>query len=209
MGIPNVPGVPPLASYAVDTVELLFADVLSALFGFAAPIWGVYMNGEPVIAADNQVDFEFKQDSPISTYPVEQGQFQTYDKVQMPAEVRCRFSAGGTEANRQEFLQSIEQVFNTIDLFDVVTPEQVFSNYNFTHRDFARSADKGAGLIVVDLWMTEVRQTATAQYQNTQQPGSAGVQGQGSVAAVPFSNLQGGASATSVPAATAAAGPVG
>ena len=121
MAIPNVPGVPPLASYAANTVELLFSDVLSALFGFAAPIWGVYSDGFPVIAADNQVDFEFKQDSPISTYPVEQGQFQTYDKVQMPAEIRCRFSAGGTEANRQEFLQSIEQVFNTIDLFDVAS----------------------------------------------------------------------------------------
>ena len=209
MAIPNVPGVPPLASYAANTVELLFADVLSALFGFAAPIWGVYSDGFPVIAADNQVDFEFKQDSPISTYPVEHGQFQTYDKVQLPAEIRCRFSAGGTEANRQQFLQSIEQVYNTIDLFDVVTPEQIFSNYNFTHRDFARSADKGAGLIVVDLWMTEVRQTATAQYQNTQQPGSAGQQGQGAVPGVPLSSIPSSGSASGVPAAAAAAGPVG
>ena len=209
MAIPNVPGVPPLASYAVDTIELLFADVLSALFGFATPIWGIYLDGVPVIAADNQVDFNFNQDSPISTYPVEQGGFQSYDKVLLPSEIRCRFSAGGTEANRQEFLQSVEEVFNTIDLFDVVTPEVIYTAYNFTHRDFDRSADKGAGLIVMDLWLTEVRQTATAQYQNTQVPGVAGQQGQGSVSAVPFSNISGTGSNAAVPAAVSSAGPVG
>jgi hypothetical protein len=182
MAVPNVPGVPPLSSYAVNSIVLLTADVIGALLGFfSAPIWGIYLNGTPVIEADSQIDFAYKQDSPISTYPVEQGQFQSYDKVQMPAEIRCRFSAGGTESNRQNFLQSIEGIFNTIDLFDVVTPEAVYTNYNFTHRDWDRTADKGVGLIVVDLWLTEVRQTATAQYQNTQNPANAGQQGQGAV----------------------------
>jgi hypothetical protein len=149
-------------------------------------VWGIYLNGVPVIAADSQVDFDYKQEFHIATYPVEQGQFQSYDKVQMPAEIRCKFSAGGTESNRQNFLQSIDAVMYSIDLFDVVTPEKVYTNYCFSHRDFTRSADRGAGLIVVELSLIEVRETATAQYQNTQQPGNAGVQGQGAVPAVPY-----------------------
>jgi hypothetical protein len=187
VAVPNAPGVPALASFATNALTLLFSDVVDTLFGFATPVWGIYLDGVPVIEADSQVDFSFKQDFTIATYPVEQGQFQTYDKVQMPAEIRCRFSAGGTESNRQNFLQSIQSVINSIDLFDVVTPEQVFTGYCFSHRDFDRSADKGVGLIVVDLWLTEVRETATAQYQNTQEPGSAGQQSIGSVPAVPFS----------------------
>jgi hypothetical protein len=179
--VPNVPGVPALASYAENAVELLFQDAEAALLGlFAPPQWGIFLDGQPVIVADNQISFDYKQDWPISTYPVEQGQFQTYDRVQLPAEIRCRFSAGRSVTNRQDFLQSIETVMNSgTALYDVVTPEQTYLGYTFNHRDFSRTADSGVGLIVVDLWLTEVIQTATAQYQNTQQPGSAGTQASG------------------------------
>ena len=181
--MPDVPGVPPLSSYSENPVALLFADVASAVLGFfAPPQWGVYLNGSPVIVADNQISFDYKQDFPISTYPVEQGQFQTYDRVQLPAEIRLRFSAGGDATNRQNFLQSIDSVmYSGTTLYDVLTPEETYLNYSFQHRDFSRTAESGVGLITVDLWMLEVVQTATAQYQNTQQPGNAGQQGSGAV----------------------------
>ena len=51
--VPNVPGVPSLSSYAANTVVLLVEDVLSALFGFAPPEWGIFLNGLPVLSYDN------------------------------------------------------------------------------------------------------------------------------------------------------------
>ena len=188
--MPNLPGVPPLSSYAENAVELLFADAAEILLGFLdEPQWGVFLNGVPVIVADNQVSFDYKQDWPISTYPVEEGQFQTYDRVQLPSEIRVRFSAGGAAANRQQFLQSIDQVMNSgTTLYDVLTPEEAYLDYTFQHRDFARTADSGVGLITVDLWMLEVVETATAQYQNTQQPGDAGQQGSGQTTATSVSS---------------------
>lgn len=190
--VPDVPGVPALTSYAENTAELLFSDLVAALF---APLsqWGVYQNGAPVLAAgtnaDNQISFDYKQDFPISTYPVEQGQFQTYDRVQLPAEIRCRFSAGLDATNRQNFLQTIDAIMNSgTTLFDIVTPEEVYLGYSPAHRDFSRVAESGVGLVIVDLWFLEVVQTATAQYQNTQQPGNAGQQYSGNVTAVPPSN---------------------
>jgi hypothetical protein len=181
MAVPKVPGVPALASFATDAIALLTSDLVSGLLGAVEPQWGIFLDGVNVLAADNTVTFSLRQDLPISDYPTENGGFQTYNKVQLPTDIRMRFSAGGDDAARQAFLDSIDAVMNTVDLYDVVTPEKTFVNYNFTHRDFDRAADQGVGLIVVDLWLQEVRTTATSSFSNTQQPGIAGQQSAGAV----------------------------
>lgn len=185
--VPNVPGVPALDSYSDNDVALLFADVVDAIFGILFPEqWGIFLDGVPVLVYDNQVSFEYVQDWKISTYPVEQGSFQSYDKVQLPSEIRCRFSAGASTTNRQAMLQSIDDVMNTTDLYDVVTPETVFLGYNFTHRDYSRTAER-VGLVQIDVVLTEVLETATAQFQDTLNPAVAGQVGLGNVSAGPTS----------------------
>jgi|GEM_PF-2601551 len=193
--VPNAPGVPPLSSFVTTALALLTDDLIPPLFGASPTVWGVFLNGEAVIESDNTISVEFVQDFPISNYPVEQGAFLSYDKVQLPATIRVRVSAGGSESNRQAFLASIDAVMNTTDLYDVVTPEQTFTSYNFTHRDWRRMARNGVGLIQVDLWLTEVRTTSTTTFsssstssmpqgtnlQNTQQPGDAAQIGNGNV----------------------------
>ena len=178
--IPKVPGVPNLTSYALNPVVLLVADLIRTVFGRPAP-WGIFLNGASVIAFDSTVAFDLRQDNPISDYPVEEGGFQSYDKVQLPTEIRLRLACGGSVTKRQTFLQTIESVMNTVDLYDIVTPEMVYLGYNFTHRDFRRKADQGNGLIIADLWLTEVRETQQATFSNTQQPSIAGQQNIGNV----------------------------
>ena len=181
INVPNVPGVPPLSSYSTNPVDLLIADVIGVVLGLlGAPQWGIYLNGFPVLSYDNQISFGYKQDWKVSTYPVEQGSFQSYDKVQLPSEIRCRFSAGASAVNRQEMLASIDAVMSDTNLYDVVTPEEVYLNYNFMHRDYDREAES-AGMVVIDIWLMEIIETATAQFQNTQSPANAGQQGLGNV----------------------------
>lgn len=184
--VPNLPGVPALTSFApISSLSVLASDAVSALINFLFPQWGIFLFGIPVLFYDSQVSFEYRQDWPISNYPVEQGGFQSYDKARLPSEIRIRLSAGGSVFNRQAFLATIDAVMNTTDLYDVVTPEQVFLSYNFTHRDLVRTADQGVGLIVVDLWLTEVIETSTALFQNTQAPGQAGQFGAGQSSPTP------------------------
>ena len=179
--VPNAPGVPALASFGATSAALLIADLVPSFFGVTGPQWGIFLNGEAVIAADNTLKFGLRQDLLVSDYPVEEGGFQSYDKVQLPIDLHVTVSAGGSIANRQAFLASIDAVMNTTDLYDVVTPEMVYTSYNFTHRDFRRTADRGVGLIMVDLWLTEIRVTATANFSSTQQPSEAGQQNVGNV----------------------------
>ena len=79
---------------------MLVEDAASVLLGLitATPQWGIYLNGVAVLSYDNQMSFGYKQDWKISTYPVEQGSFQSYDKVQLPFEVRMRVAGSVSSA---------------------------------------------------------------------------------------------------------------
>lgn len=180
--VPNVPGVPSLPSFSPNDAVLLLADVVSEIFGETSAQWGIFQDGAPVLTYDSQVSFSYSQDWKIATYPVEDGSFTSYDKVQMPSMIRCRFSAGASATNRQAMLDSIDAVMSTTETYDVVTPEEVYLSYNFTHREYDREA-ASVGLVVIDVWLMEVIQTATTQFQSTTSPADAGQVGLGNVAA--------------------------
>lgn len=180
--VPNLPGVPALSSYSSDPIALLTEDAVSLIGALSSPQWGIFLNGESVIAADSVVDFDYDQNFEISDYPQEQGAFESYNKAQRPAVIRMRFAAGGSEANRQNFFASIDAVMNDTNLYDVVTPEETYLNFNFMHRDYHRSAENGVGLIIVDIWLKEIMVTGSASI-NTATPAVAGQQSNGNVQA--------------------------
>src|ERR1039458_9113877 len=112
---PDVPfalGVPTLLRAIGDipsVINLLTSDTVS--FGSSsASQWGIFLNGAAVIQAESVVDFTYKQEWVIADYPVEQGGFVSYDKVQRPFDVRVRYSAGGDTANREALLASVAAI---------------------------------------------------------------------------------------------------
>lgn len=125
------------------------------------------------------VEFEFSQDWPISNYPQEQGAFQAYDKVTLPFEVRLKLTCQGDGATRQAFLSTCLAIANSFKLFDVVTPEMVFTSVNCTHIDWSRTAQRGATLIAVDLWFSFVPVTGMQNFTTTAQPGESAPQSLG------------------------------
>lgn len=176
--VPNLPGVPTLASYSSFVGTRLIADTIAFITSLFRTEWGAFKNGIAVIRADNVVDLSFKQDWSISNYPIEQGGFESYDKVNSPFEVRIRFSSGGPTIDRQNIIKSVSSVCKSIDLFDIVTPEATYTGVNMMHFDYQRAADRGAGMIVVDTWWMEIRETAQAAFSNTKAPsGSSSVSG--------------------------------
>lgn len=173
--------------------EKVIASSLASLLGLGALVSAVnsvssILTGGAINALNlfSVVDFEYKQDWTVSDYPVEEGGFQSYDKVQLPFDVKMRIAAGGSASNRQALLGAVEGIANSITLYDVYTPEQAYIGCNVTHFDYKRTSNNGAGMIVIDIWLVEVRVTATAAFQNTQQPGVAGQQADGNVSAVAY-----------------------
>lgn len=210
--VPNLPGVPPLSSYSPNGVGLAIADVPILLNAFLGPVWGIYIDGAPVIlpasiftqaispllgaistvasligfpnvvpVIASTVSFDFSADSPISNYPQEKGAFQSYDKVQLPFDIKLKLACGGSASVRQAFFSTLEALRTSTALVDIVTPEAVYSSCNCKHVDYARTASNGVDLIIADVWFEQVRVGSALTFSNTQNPGDAGQQSIGNV----------------------------
>ena len=174
--VPIAPGVPPLLRNPlapIVTTALLVADAVLSIIGLFGNQWGIFQNGIPVIVPDTVATVEYKQAWLISDYPVEEGAFQSYDKVQTPFEATIRMAVGGSTADRQVFLEDVAAIAGTFDLYDVVTPDAIYQSANVVSYDYRRTAHEGLGLLVVDIRLVEVRVTATTQFSNTQSPSGA------------------------------------
>lgn len=166
----DIPGLPSLPNDfpALAGIVLLVDDLVSPP---QSNLWGIFLDGEPVVLADNVLSLDFKQEFLICDYPVEGGSFASYNKVQRPAEVKLRFSAGNSLSNRTAFLQSIQNVIGDTNLYDIVSPEVTYINFNFIHQDYKRTAQEGNGLISVDIWCREVRPASSSSTNTTTSSG--------------------------------------
>lgn len=178
----RIPGLPALAvPAAIAAVEFLLDDSFAVSFAAGATQWGVFLDGELALPLNSVLSFEYRQDWTIADYQVEQGAFQSYDKVQLPFDVRVRVTSGSSISDRQALLTAVLQVGNSLDLFDVLTPEQLFESVSCAHVDFVRRPQNGLGMLIMDLWFQEIRETDSTQFSNTQQPADAGGQNIGTV----------------------------
>lgn len=191
--VPIAPGVPPVlrqAGSVVQTFQLLTADAVTLLGGLFGLQWGIFQNGAPIIVPDTMVSLEYHREWTISNYPLEQGNFESYDKVQLPFEARVRIATGGSVADRGSFISQVESIAATLELYDIVTPERVYGNVNIESFEYRRTATQGAGMIVIDLHLIEIRQVVSQSFNNTQAASGASSQGQGQVAPVPATPAQ-------------------
>jgi hypothetical protein len=173
--VPDVAGVPALLGgfLPLPLPPQLFADVIGLVGQGLAPQWGIFLGGSPVVVSDNVISMDCRQDWVIADFPLEGGKFETYDKVQRPFDVRFRFSAGGSAANRSAMIQSIKQAAASFDLYMFVAPDDTWENVNISHIDWHRTAQQGLGLVVADVWGWQVQLNTSSQLSNVEQAASA------------------------------------
>jgi hypothetical protein len=178
-----IDGLPSLPSNVniFETGELIAGDLLNGIVSsLIGNQWGIFFLGVPVVFADNILTMGRSKDSRIAKYPQERGAFASYNKVNMPATIRLRFSKGGSAAKRRLFIDTIEALENNTLLYEIVTPEKIYLNYNIIHTDYDRAAHN-VGLVEIDVWAEEVRIAGQLQFSNTQNPSGASQQSGGLV----------------------------
>lgn len=145
-------------------------------------------NRTPVVVPDSFGEFSNRNEWSVADFPVQDGGFGSYDKVASPFEVVIRMYKGGSKAARKRFLDSIDAIAGTLDLYDIVTPEKTFLNVNVVRYEVSRRGPGGAYFLSeVDLFFREIK-VVTATYSNTavvtqnaQNPSAAPVTNTGSV----------------------------
>lgn len=188
--VPDVPGVPAVARLVGRSLPLpirAIADALDRAGLLFGPQWGIFdSGGAPVLIGDSVVAVEYIADWRISDFPVEGGGFASYNKVQTPFRAVVTFTVGGPEARRAAFLAQCDAMIAALDLYQVVTPEAQYLSANVTHHDYRRVARDGASLIQVNVWLEQVRVSASTAYTTTKAAQSASPVSTGAVQAQPL-----------------------
>ena len=193
--IPALPGVPPLPR-SVDippTVGLVLGEVPSVLLNaLQSPAqWGIIdedgntlggsSTGLSVLQAiQAQVTgqqgpilsfnaLEYMQETKISDFPVEEGGFASYNKVQLPGVPTVTLALAGSQSDRSTFLNAIDAACLSTTLYFVVTPETVYGPVSLERYSYTRRSDKGATLLMVEIVCKEIRQVS-AVYSTVQTP---------------------------------------
>lgn len=170
--VPDLPGVPPIPrdpNAVVSTIVNLVADALGLSGVGSAPVWGIFLDGDLAIEPDNIMAFGFKKTFSTPSYPIEQGGFESYNKVQRPFTPRIRVTKSGSIGDRYAFLQDVDAAVSSLNLYDVVTPEATYSSVSLNIYDYNRSGLHGAGMLIVDIEAEEIRQTASSAFSSTGQ----------------------------------------
>ena len=157
-GIPNIPDFKGLVTSGSNAlIGLGGAAIIRAIFG---NVWGLVNEfGVPVLLADNVLGLSFQSASTIVNAPIEGGSFASYNKVATPSQAVVQMSKGsGGALQRGAFLAQLLALEGRTLKFYVISPEFVHRNMCITNVDYARSAQEGVQLIVVNVSLEEVRE---------------------------------------------------
>ena len=191
--VPFLPGVPQLARallFSPATTVTMGAQAQGALWAASqvAPNWGVFdANGNKVLNPDNVFAFSDRAEWRTSDYPVEQGAFDTYNKVVVPFENMVRMTKGGSLSDRTAFLASIDLIAGDTKLYSIRTPEKTYLSVNVLRRELLRRSSEGAFFLEVDLVFRNIQQqtpqysTAAANTSSAANPAALPATNQGNV----------------------------
>lgn len=170
-----------MSAVITDVLTLSSAAGIN-LLGGAAAIYAITdaSTGDPVIVPDTIMVFGYKNVADISDYPIEQGAFNTYNKVRIPRNIRVLMCCGGLNY-AQQIEQTVDQIINSavgttlgqgmqrsafcdaldamvesLDQYNIVTPDKTYANFNCISVNYDRSARSGAGMIKAECIFREI-----------------------------------------------------
>lgn len=163
-------GVPPLLDgiatiFAKQAQAVTLARVLSeAFFLNSSTGWGIYKKGTTDIALefDGFIDFSIQNESQVANYAIEKGQFAAYNKVDSPYAITLIGVKNGTDTELSAFLRALDVISNDIKLYDIVTPEQTFSNSNMLNYSIRRNSQEGFKALYVYMTFVQILSTLEA-----------------------------------------------
>lgn len=155
IGMPNIPNF--IAPEVLTNVGISLggAALINGVFG---KVWGIVNEfGIPVVLADTVLGMNYDAGSSISKYPVEQGSFASFNKVNAPSMATVQMAKGsGGVLERGLFLAQLEGLLKSTLSFHIITPEYVYLNFQIVGINHARTAQDGATMITVNLDLEEV-----------------------------------------------------
>lgn len=169
--VPKLPGVPQLirANQAIGTVQLAVGAIQKFLGNSSAKrIWGITdQNGNLIIKPSSYLGFDNQQTWKISDFPLQDGDFSTYNKVVIPPTIVLKIAQGGSFSDRANLLAKLSSIGGDFNLYNILVPEGTYINYNCEGFTIRRMGSSGAYYFAdLDVHFRKIKQT-TSQYSST------------------------------------------
>lgn len=172
---PNVaqlPGVPQLvrANQAINTVRLAVGAVSQFLGAATAakPTWAILdANGNVIIQPDSFLDFDNSNEWKIADFPIQDGEFSSYNKVVIPYTASVKLSKGGSLQDRKNLLDKIQSIAGDTNLYSILTPEKQYPDVNILRYAIRRLGREGAYFFAdLEIFFRNI-QSVSSQYSTT------------------------------------------
>lgn len=134
----------------------LFQSIIQQIAGGAGPILSTS-------------SLEYDKETIVSDFPIEEGSFANYNKVERPGSPKVVLVLSGSKSDTTAFLNAINAACTDTELYSVVTPEVVYYNYSVSRYNYRRTSTQGASMVTVEISLIEIRQVS-AQFSSVQTP---------------------------------------
>ena len=119
-------------------------------------VTGLRLVGTYALSPDSFVDFEYKEDHKIPNYPIQNGGFQSYNKIALPYEIKLTIAQGNSNYIAT-LLMEIQALVDDVQILSIVTPDKIYPSVNLIHFDYKKQATNGAVLLIANLTFQEVK----------------------------------------------------
>ena len=152
--------------------------MLLELLGLA-PTWTLQdEGGGTAVDFDVFLDMDFSGANQVAHEPIEEGGFASYNKQDSPKEISITLACTKMYFSQQPVLEALDKLAAGTQKLSLVTPSSEYKNLNLEAYSYARKDDGGAGMLVVELKLVEIREVEVKKKTTaSEKPKSEGKQG--------------------------------
>ncbi len=118
-------------------------------------------SGQRPIRFTSFFDLAYSGGGKALSYPLEEGAFAKYNKVQNPGGLKVTLGMQGSEADFDEALRSLDFYRKETEKLCIATPAACYDGYTLESYSYQRAVNSGAGMLVVELTLVEVKEVET------------------------------------------------
>ena len=152
--------------------------MLLELLGLA-PVWTLQdEGGGTAVNFDVFLSMDFAGQNSVAHEPIEQGGFASYNKQDSPKEITVELACTKMYFSQQPVLENLDKLAHGVQKLSLVTPSSEYKNLNLEGYSYRRTEDMGAGMLVVELKLVEIREIEIKKKTTaSESPKSEGKQG--------------------------------
>ena len=123
------------------------------------PTWTLQTeDGSTAVDFDVFLEMEFVSQNQVAVEPIEQGSFADYNKHDSPKEITVTLACTKIYSEQQPVLETLDKLAASVQKVSLITPSSEYKNLNIEGYGYARKEDSGAGMLVIELKLIEIRE---------------------------------------------------